>query len=275
MTRTSTAICAFLLVTHVAVSLGLSSACAQTTSPITAQSDPKALVLTNQAILALTGGTPIADVTLTATVKRGTGTNQQTGSATLKARGTSQGRVDASTPTPFREIRNDPSGASYWYGADSTWHAMSIHNCWTDAAWFFPALSSLGTSSNPGAVVSYVGQQSLGGIQVNHIRFSRTVTTTAQQPASSNVLIAHLSTVDVYLDANSSLPVAETFNMHPDDDAGKDLPAQVMYSDYRNVKGVMVPFHIQEYLQGSLLLDVTVNSVVFNTGLTDSDFTAQ
>lgn len=251
---------------------------AQTTTTTVApsQSDPQALVLANQALLALTGGTAISDATLSATATRGATSAQQTASATLKVRGTSQARVDVSTPTQLREVRNDPNAAdSYWYGSDSAWHTVAVHNCWTDAAWFFPALSSLATASNPGVIVTYVGQETLGGAPVNHLRFSRNVTTKAKQAAAATALIAHLSSVDIYLDVTSSLPVAETFDMHPDNDAGKDLPAQVLYSDYRNVNGAMVPFRIRKHLQGGQLLDVTVSSVAINTGLTDADFTAQ
>lgn len=232
-------------------------------------------MLANQALAALTGGTPIVDATLTASVTRGTGSAKQTATATLKARGSGQSRIDVSTATQFREIRNDPSVASYFYGADGTWHEMSVHNCWTDAAWFFPALSSLAASASPGVVVSYRGQETLAGTVVNHLRFSRAVTPPVTLSTAYPKLVARLSTVDMYLDATTSLPVAETFNMHPDNDAGKDLPAQITYSDYRKVNGALIPFRVQEYLQGGLWLDVWVTSATANSGLTDSDFIAQ
>jgi hypothetical protein len=85
-------------------------------------------------------------------------------------------------------------------------------------------------------------------------------------------MITHLSGTEVYLDANSFLPIAFAFNTHPDTDASIDIPVEVEFSDYRPVNGVEVPFHIQKFLQGELVLDFAATNAALNTGLNDSDF---
>jgi hypothetical protein len=82
-----------------------------------------------------------------------------------------------------------------------------------------------------------------------------------------------LSQVDVYLDSTTNLPVALDFNVHPDTDAGLDLPVEVQFSGWQLVHGIQVPSHIQKFLQGSLTLDLSGVTISVNTGLAQSDFT--
>jgi len=233
-------------------------------------SDPQAVVLTKQAVLALAAGVPITDVTLTGSAARIAGSDQQSGTVTLKARGTTQSRVDLAFSTPAREIHNDPSSAdSYFYGSDQTWHSIASHNCWTDAVWFFPALSALATVGNPGVQFTYIGQETRNGSAVQHIRVSRQV---ASKSAAATQLIGHLSTSDFYLDSASLLPVAVAFSVHPDNNASLDIPVEIQFSDYRNVNGMEIPYRIRKLIQNNPSLDIAVSAVTANSGLPDSDF---
>jgi hypothetical protein len=87
--------------------------------------------------------------------------------------------------------------------------------------------------------------------------------------------IQRLSLVDLYLDAASYLPLVLAFKTHADDDLNLDIPVEIQFADYRLVNGVKVPFHIQKFLQGTLLLDITLSGVAINTGLPDSLFAVQ
>jgi hypothetical protein len=231
---------------------------------VAAQSDPQAIALANQALVTLTGGNPIADAVLSGTVIRIVGGDRQTGNVTLKVKGTAESRIDLALSSTSSEVRNDPSGQSFWFGSDQTWHPMASHNCMTDTAWFFPALSSLASVSNPAVLFTYVGQETHDRMTVQHIRVSR--------PAS-DPLFTHLSTMDFYLDSSSLLPLSVSFALHPDSDAGRDIRTEIRFANYQNVSGLRVPFRIQKLVQGSLLLDLTVTSAAVNTGLQDSDFT--
>jgi len=157
-----------------------------------------------------------------------------------------------------------------WSGSDGTAHQAAQHNCWPDAGWFFPLLSSLSQTANSGFVFTYVGQTTLAGKAVQHLRVSRSL---APDTGASVSRLEKLSVVDYYLDAATSLPLALIFNQHPDNNALVDISITVLFSDYRPVNGLQVPFHVQKFLNGGLTLDVTVSSVAVNTGLTDQQFT--
>jgi len=78
--------------------------------------------------------------------------------------------------------------------------------------------------------------------------------------------------MEIYLDASTSLPAAVSFNTHPDRDASRDIPVEITFSDYRLVNGVQIPFHVQKYFNGSLILDMQFERADLNTGLSPSSF---
>jgi hypothetical protein len=76
--------------------------------------------------------------------------------------------------------------------------------------------------------------------------------------------IEKLSEFTLLIDKKTGLPAKLQFSAHPEDDANVDIPVEVVYSDYREVDGVIVPFRIEKYMNGNLLLELTVNSAVVN-----------
>ncbi len=226
-------------------------------------SDPQALSFATQSIAALTGGTNISDVSLTGSV---TWNGSDTGTATLQALGTGESRMDLALTSGTRtEIRDVQTGApiGQWISPNNSSGNFAPHNCWTDAVWFFPALGSL--AAGPNVVLSYIGQESRSGVTVQHVQSYQYLT--GQFPSPQQ-----LSTMDFYLDANTFLPVALTFNAHPDNDANTDLLVEVDFSSYQAISGVVVPLHIQKYQQGNLMVDVSISGASFNTGLSLSIF---
>jgi len=85
----------------------------------------------------------------------------------------------------------------------------------------------------------------------------------------------HLTQIDIFLDVSTSLPVALDFSTHPDNDAGLDIPVELLFSDYRPVNGAQIPFHVQKFLNNSLLLDLQFANAQLNSGLAASSFSVQ
>ena len=229
-------------------------------------SDPQALAYAAHSIAAVSGSARINDVTLTGSV---TWNGADTGTATLKALGTGESRMDLVLSSGTRtEIRDAQTGAQLgkWINPNDVSGQFASQNCWTDAVWFFPALGSLAAGQN--VVLSYIGQESRNGSTVQHIH-SYVYQSTQSPPPSPQ----QLNAMDFYLDATTLLPVAATFNAHPDNNAATNLLVEVDFSNYQNINGVMVPMHIQRFSQGSLSVDLTVTGASFNTGLRLSDFT--
>jgi hypothetical protein len=50
---------------------------------------------------------------------------------------------------------------------------------------------------------------------------------------------------------------------------------EVDFSNYQATNGTQVPRHIQQYVQGTLTLDLVLTGVSLNSGLPDSDFNIQ
>ncbi len=230
---------------------------------VAATSDQKAIVLANQAVAALTGAQSINDATLSGSATWTVGSNTDTGPAMLRVKGQYESRLDlnltAGTWTEIRNSTNFPQGN--WISTDGTVHEFAQHNCWTDVAWFFPGLSSLLSAPDPNMILSYIGQETFNGSSVQHVQ--------------ATWFGLQLSTVDYYLDSNSSLPVAIAFNAHPDQNMNANVPVQITFGDYRQVSGAQVPFHIQKSVQGSLLLDFAASAATLNSGLSDSLFVVQ
>src|SRR5207245_10652805 len=110
-------------------------------------------------------------------------------------------------------------------------------------------------------------------VAVQHLQLSRVVS--GQASDTTAALLQALSTTDLYLDATSFLPVAVNFNVHPDDNAGLNLPVEIQFGNYQLANGVLAPLHVQKLLQGSLLLDVNISAVTINSGIPESEFTFQ
>lgn len=231
--------------------------------------DPQAVMLLSQALSRLKS-TPaaITDVSLTASVTYTSGSDQETGTATLQALGDAQSRVTLNLENgPRQEIRSGFAGS--WSGTDGAAHPMATHNCWADASWFYPLLTVEAASSDPTVSITLAGQTTLNGESVDDLVLSRIV------PHQSPVVTAEiqkLSAVHLYLAASTLMPVELDFNIHPDKDVNSNIPVEIEFSNYRAISGVLVPFHIQKFLQHSLLLDLEVSGAVVNSGLSAAEF---
>jgi hypothetical protein len=232
--------------------------------------------LLQQALTALSGGTSITDVTLSGTARCIAGSDDESGTAVLKALVAGASRMDLTLSGVNRsEIRsvdgnNSPIGA--WSGPDGVQHAISYHNLSTDSSWFFPALTFRRLANTAGIVGTYVGQETWNGQSVLHVSFSQPASVAT---ASNAAVMQHLTEMDFYLDPTTLFPVALSFSIHPDGNELLDIPVQIQFSNYQNTGGVQTPFHIQKFLNGSLSLDLQVQSAVLNSGLSASEFSVQ
>lgn len=217
-----------------------------------------------QAMQALTGGIQVNSVTESGTVTRTLGNDQEPGSITLQSTGIMTNQITISTSAGNRsETRSwdgsRPSGQ--WTGLDGQPHSMKQFNCWTDAVWFFPALSLLSDYADPTLVFMDLGQLQYSGGSVEHIQVYRYLPNLPQQIQS---LIQQLSTVDYYLDSQTALPVAMAFAAHDEHDLNTNVPLAVVFTQYQSIGGIQVPFQVTELLNGSPFLQITVTSAAPN-----------
>jgi hypothetical protein len=247
----------------------IAAVCVNTSAQNAPASNAQALSYAAQSIAAMTQGSTISDVTLTGMATWTAGSDTETGAATLLALGTGESSINLALSGGTRtEIRDASSGTprGKWTNQTGATGMFSFHNCQTDAAWFFPALSSL--TAGPNIVLSYVGPETRNGESVQHLR------SYVYSPSSTSApSFQQLSAEDFYLDATTLLPSAVTFSTHPDNNAANNVSVEVDFSNYQAVNGAVVPMHVQKYLQGTLQIDLTVSSAAFNTGIALSHFT--
>lgn len=242
--------------------------CAECLGQTTAPRDPAALSVAAKALQALIGGTTVSDITLGASAAYTAGSDQEAGPATLLALGNQQSRMTLALTNGTRtEIRSGPSGD--WIGIDGVEHAMATHNCWSDAAWFYPGLSLEALNTDPGLGLSYIGPVTHNGVATIDLRLFRVVPSASGGPDPT---VLALSTEDLYLNATSLLPLFLDFNVHPDTDLNRNVPVEIVFGGYQSMNGIAVPTSIQEYLNGSLLFSLTVGPAAINSGLPASDF---
>jgi hypothetical protein len=235
-------------------------------------SSSQATTLLAQSAAALTGTVAISDVTLSGTVERIAGSDDESGTAVLKSIAAGASSVNLSLPSGTRsEVENcsttPPTGA--WSGPDGVSHAIAFHNLLTGPAWFFPAFTIAQGLSTSGYVATSVAAETHNGQAVQHVSLSQPSLFPSTPGALSPV---HLTQVELFLDSTTLLPAALDFNAHPDNNALLDIPIEIRFSNYTPVNGVQVPFHVQKYLNNSLILDFQVSSVTFNSGLTAGSF---
>ena len=244
---------------------------ASTQTSATQSSPAQAVALLQQSLAALVGNMTLSDITLTGSVRRIAGSDDETGTATLQAVSNCSARLNftfsSGTSSETSNLFAAPAGT--WTGPDGLSHRAAPHNLLAETAWFSPALSIARRLSGSSFVANYIGPETRNGQAVVHVSVS--------QPVLPNILpvdpaLAHLTQVDFFLDSTTLLPARLTFNIHPDDNELFDISVEIHFSDYRAVNGAQVPFHVQRFVNGSLFLDLQFQSVNLNTGLAASTF---
>jgi hypothetical protein len=146
-----------------------------------------------------------------------------------------------------------------WSDSDGTAHD-SNGNCWAALVWFLPQISLQPgliapaiTTSDLGAMASATGAKYV--IQ-NQIAPSRKDASAAASP-----LIQYQSTTRLSLDPASMLP--QKLNFFELSDSGKQqISVEVRFSRFQSFSGLIIPTHIERYLNGGLELSIDVAQAV-------------
>lgn len=237
------------------------------------KSQQEASLLAQHSHAALSGPSAADDVTLTGTVRRIAGSIDESGTVSLKAMASGEIRMDFNLPSGgWKEVvahtAHGPAGQ--WTGSDGKVHEIKQHNLAVETAWFFPGFVVRRMATAPPSLVEHAGREIRGGRALEHLSASRKF---QEMPGDAGILMEGLSRCEVYLDPSTFLPESITFNTHPDSNALRDIPVEVRFSDYRSVSGAQIPFHVQQYLNGNLVLELQFETAVLNSGLNAGAFT--
>lgn len=138
-------------------------------------------------------------------------------------------------------------------------HEVKGADCFTPLPWFSPAVLPLLLSS-PAVSVRDGGELTEVGLLRHQLIVDMSGTYVGQNARA----FAAATQVTVHYDPAALTPTSLEYNLHPDEDNTLSIPVRVIFSDYRNISGVLVPFHLERFIDRTLDLTIAVDSVVVN-----------
>lgn len=237
-----------------------SSASAQQTS---GSVDPKAATILAGSLRAM-GGVNLAGISSTQMTVQVTDPDGTTGTATILTQG-------------FRNMRMD------WHGSDgdSTFVTSATTAASEDSGGHIakmsplsagegnitniPLLSILGQWTATGMKVTYIGEETMSGGSVYHIRIER--------PLDPNMgLGSYDAPCDLYISAQSLLPVELVFPLRAPADLRVISRMTAQYSNYQSVSGILIPYKVTYSVGKTLMETDQVTQFAINVATSSSDF---
>lgn len=231
--------------------------------------DPQAVALLTQS-LNVAGGlsaiSSIQDFTGTGTVTYNWAEPIQA-PVTVRGMGINNFRLDASLPNGTRTMA--VSGYSgVLLTPDSTRTSLGYYNFATAGSMTIPHVRIAAALSDNTTSISCLGAVSFNGGQAIQIHFA------ANDPNFAGVSsLSTVGTFDIYLDPASSLVIGLTETGHSDSNFTTVYVHEIDFSNYESSGNVVAPYTITEKIGGQATWSITLSSVSFNGGLTDSIFT--
>ena len=226
--------------------------------------DPQALAIVQSAVRAM-GGTVPSDTTVTGTVTIVAGSQTSSGTIRILTRGTDQ--TSESITLPQSSLITVYSQGAASEVSDANMRSLSLERSATSQSLCFPLPFLVAALANVDEAIQYVGLESLGQHSVQHIHLRDTFASNSELQSLSD-----FTTFDLWIDQVSGLPLQISGVRRDGGGSYPRIPFDVSFSDYRSVSGIMYPFSVQKSLNGTLWMSVNITDVVFNTGLTDSNF---
>lgn len=231
--------------------------------------DTQALAILPQ-LLAANGATVLASVSdteATATADYFVSGNPATASVIIKSKGTSMVRWEIQLPggTQVRVLNRGRAALQLPSGKV---RKLSATNTVAERVNHLPALTVLSEWTDPSRSLSYVGTASVNGQPAIAIsmRFS-----SASSPIAAG-LTRNSTPITFYFDQATDQLVKMDFQNFAEGDDRFVQKVEVFFSDYRSINGVPIPFKQDRYEDSRLALSLTLNSIAFNVGLSDSEF---
>ncbi len=210
-------------------------------------------------------GTPLNGLHLEGRATYVAGSLLETGTATLDAKsdGTTSVALSLDTASGTESYPAQAADRACTYtnkaGAISS---ISKIDCLTPLSWFAPILGARNPLQLPPLIaVSDGGEVTRNGITLHDLTYGRLIQ--GKDTASTNLLV-RATNVHVLYDPQTLLVSSIEYSIHPDGDITTPIDARIAFSDYRSVSGVMLPYHIERYINRSLFLTIDVDTALLN-----------
>lgn len=213
------------------------------------------------------GGSSPKDSLATANVTITAGSTTETGTMRIVTSGTTQTLEEINVPSDRqRSVFSEGKGlklSKNKIGGMTFEESLSAQS----ALYILPWLSA--QVSDPDSVIENLGIDNRDDKGMNHLRISRAFAANKQLQQYSK-----FTTRDIWLDPTSGLPSRISYERRRASGAVPAIAVSVEYADYRRVGGFLYPFSIRKFVNGTLWADIRVQTVVFDTNIPDSTFSA-
>ena len=173
------------------------------------------------------------------------------GSAIVQLMLNTASRTDAMTGV-------DQGRTCLWSDKAGTTHEVVGANCLVAIPWFAPALLSQNQASLPSLLRGEDhGITTRDGAEVHELDLTLKL---AGQTDTLTQQMIEASRVKVFYDPKSLTATSLEYSVFFDGNDVTRLPVRVLFSDYRTVSGVLLPFHIDRYVQKSLQLSLDISN---------------
>jgi hypothetical protein len=138
-------------------------------------------------------------------------------------------------------------------------HQDASPGCFRAVPWFAPWMSMVMLPNNMLLRTSGVGLAAADGTnaQLEYMTKLGAATT----PNSPLAAINAGTVVGLVVDPKTSLIDEVDFNQTIDSDTARVIPYRIVFSDYRPEAGLILPHHIQRYIQRTLQADITITNI--------------
>jgi len=235
------------------------------TTPLPAPKDPQAITIIGQAVAAA-GGIPavmtVTDYTASGAVTYHENQDVQ-GTVTVRGLGLGDFRQDATLPTGVRSFAIG-NGQAAIKNEDGTIRQLAFRYqpSLMRSSVFIPCWQLAAALNDPMFSLTYKGTAQMDGNAVYDIR----VQLMPPGPPDPNGVIAEYFGADFFIDT-------ATFQVRMTQDVViRHFARKIRYSNYKSIDGVLVPFSIEEEINGRPSQSIQLNEIAFNGGLQESAF---
>lgn len=237
------------------------------------QRDPQAIAMVSQALAAGGGQAAIS------AIQDYTGTGQITyywadqdvkGSVTVRGRGMTDFRIDAQLPQGPRTSVFTKTISSL-KGIDGSIRVLGEEHSSDVGTVDLPLLELAVALEDQSVSITDLGLVTRDGRQEHGIRVQKIFPTSGSQHSFRS----KESQKDFFFDPATFFLARTADTVHPDNNPDRPVPREIIYSNYQQVSGVLVPFSVTQTIYRQRTFLIELQKVTFNSGLADSDFQLQ
>jgi hypothetical protein len=209
----------------------------------------------------VSAGKPFSVVNLTATAEWTAGFLHESGTAQLQANVDGSANVQLALGKASRnevQTKADSSRSCTWTDDPGKSHDILGPNCLIAIPWFSPSLFTQSSAALP-ALLATIDDGAVEKDKATFHQVSYLLKLTGANTSSTNRMVSQ-STVKVFYDPQTFLPSSLEYSIHPDSNDLQNIPVKVAFSNYQSVSGVMLPFHIERFVNRTLQLKLDVSN---------------